>query len=108
MHPQQQTRAFVYGAFVVGNARAIRGTHLAQNRPRLRHHVRNAERAPDFDQFPARDDHLSSLGERIEREQNRSRVIVHHDRRNHDGRNIAAPGALCRDVFRNLTDQLAE
>ena len=81
MHAQQQPRAFGDGLFVVGDAGAVGRAHLAQDCARLRHHVGNAERAADLHQFAARDDDFSAVGQRVQRQQDRSGVVVHDDGR---------------------------
>ena len=79
MHAQQESRAVVDGRFVVGDARAVGGADFAQRGVRLRHHVGDAERAADFDQFSAGDDDFAALGQRVQREQNGGGVVVDDD-----------------------------
>ena len=69
------------GALVVGGARAVRRADLDEPRARAREHVGDAEAVADLDQLAARDDHLASLGERGEREQDRGGVVVDDERR---------------------------
>ena len=80
VHAQQEPCLFVDGVFVVGQPRAIGGADFAQNRARFRHHIGNAERAPDFDQLAARDDDFSAFGQSIERQQDSGGIIVDDDR----------------------------
>ena len=53
---------------VVGNAGAVGGPHFAQPGAGLAHHIGNPERTSDLDKFAARNDHLSPLGQGIERQ----------------------------------------
>ena len=79
MHAQQQPGLFVDGALVVGDAGAVGGAHLAQRGVRLRHHVGDAERPADFDQFAARDDHFAAFRQGVERQQHGGGVVVDDD-----------------------------
>ena len=81
MHAEQEARAVVDGALVVGDARAVGGADFAQRGLRLRHHVGNAERAADFDQFAAGDDDFAAFGQRVQGEQNGGGVVVDDDGR---------------------------
>ena len=80
MHAQQHGRLRPDRALVVGDARPIRRPDLDQPRTRPREHVRDAKAVADLDELPARDDHLAPFGERGEREQHRSGVVVDDDR----------------------------
>ena len=81
MHAQQQPRALGDGFFVVADARAIGGAHFAKRCAGFRHHIRDAERSADLDQFPARDDHLAAFGQRVQRQQDRGSIVVYDDGR---------------------------
>ena len=82
VHPQNESRVLVDALLVIGNPRTVRCAHLAQNRSRLRHHVRNAKRSTNLHQFAARDHHLRTLSQRVQRQQNRRRIVIHDDGRN--------------------------
>src|SRR5208337_3425149 len=84
MHAQQQSCAFGDGALVVGDARAIGSTDLAEDRARFGHDVRDAKRTADLDQFTARNQHLAAFGQRVQRQQHSGGVVV-----NHNGRDFA-------------------
>ena len=60
--------------------RAVGGADLAQLATGARHDPGNAERAADFDQLAARDNHFPARGQRVEHQQHRGRVVVHHGR----------------------------
>jgi len=68
MHAQQEAGAISNSAFVIGDARAIGCTNFAERCVRLRHDVGDAEGTANFDQLSARDDGLSAICKRIERE----------------------------------------
>ena len=98
MHSQQQPGTFGDGMLVVGDARAIGGPDLAQHRARFRHHVGNAERAADLDQFAARHQHLAALGQRVQRQQHRSGIVVDDDGRDFARRRVQQFGEQAIDV----------
>ena len=75
---KQQRGFFVYGIFVVRWMRAIGTANFFQNRSALGHDFGNAKRAADFDQLAARNDHFFAFGQRVQAEQNRRGVVVHH------------------------------
>ena len=81
MHAQQQLRAVGDGTLVIADTGAIGGSDLAQHRARFRHHVGNAERAADLDQLAARNQNFAAFGQRVERQQHGSGVVVDHDGR---------------------------
>ena len=76
---QQERGVVVDGAFVVGDAGAVRGADLDQPALRLGHDLRHAEAAADLHQLTARHDHGAATRERAECEQHRRRVVVHDD-----------------------------
>ena len=53
---EEQASAFVEGAFVIADARAIGGADFAQHGAAFGHDVGNAEAVADFDQLAAGDD----------------------------------------------------
>ena len=67
-------------AGVVACVSAVGGADLDELRARAPQHVRDAEAAADLDQLAARDDDLLARREGREGEQDRSGVVVHHDR----------------------------
>ena len=69
------------GATVVVEVGAVRRAYLAEPCTTQRHHVGHAEAATDLDQLAARDDDLAARRERCDREQDRGRVVVDHQRR---------------------------
>src|SRR5277367_3922317 len=79
MHAEQEPRALGDGFFVIGDAGAVGGAYLTQSSVRFLHHVGDAERAADFDEFAAGNDDFSVFGQRVERQQNSSRVVVDDD-----------------------------
>ncbi len=81
MHAQQQFRSLGDGGFVIGDAGAIRRPHFAKHRAGLRHHIGNAERTADLDQFAARDDDFPALGQRVQGQQHGGGVVVDHNGR---------------------------
>ena len=80
MDAEQETRAFVEGAFVIADARAIRGAHFAQHGAAFGHDVRNAEAIADFDQLAARNNHLCPLREGVQDQENSGGVVVDDNR----------------------------
>ena len=80
MDAQDQRGAFADRRRIVCAARLVRRAHLAQDRARLRHDVRDAEAAADLDQLAARHDHLASRRQRRQHEHRRRRVVVDDDR----------------------------
>src|SRR5208283_921530 len=81
MHAEEQARFIVDGVFIVGQARAVRRAHLAQDRAALLHDFRDAKAIADFDQFAARDDDFAASRQGRERQQHGRRAIVHHNGR---------------------------
>ncbi len=80
VHAQKQAGAFVDGAFVIADAGAVGGAHLAKNSAAFRHDVRDAEAVADFDEFAARDHHFVALGEGVQHQKDGGGVVVDHDR----------------------------
>jgi hypothetical protein len=64
---------------VVGEARAVGGSHLDEPAARLRHDLGDSEPAADLHQLAPRHDHGPTAGERTEREEHGGRVVVHDD-----------------------------
>jgi hypothetical protein len=60
--------------------RPVGRAHFHQPRAALPQHIGNAEPAADLDELPARDDHLAAACQRRERQQDRARVVVDHQR----------------------------
>ena len=56
--------------------RAIRGADLDQLAAGACHHVGHAERAADLDQFATRNDDFAPVGQAVQRQQNRCRIVV--------------------------------
>jgi hypothetical protein len=79
---------------VVGGAGTVRRSDLAQARSRAAEHLGDPEPVPDLDQLAARDEHLAAVGQSGEREQHRSRVVVHDER----GLGARQPPEQARDV----------
>ena len=77
---EEEARALVEGAFVIADARAIRGAHFAQDGAAFGHDVWNAEAVADFDQLAAGDDDFGIFRERIQDEENGGGVVVDDDR----------------------------
>ncbi len=80
MDAEEQARAFVEGAFVIADARAIRGAHFAEDGAAFGHDVGDAEAVADFDQLAAGDDHLGIFRESIQDEENGGGVVVDDNR----------------------------
>jgi hypothetical protein len=76
VHAQDRRGAIRDRGGIVRDARAIGGADFSQHRAGLRHDVGDAEAAADLDQLATRDDHLAAGGERRERHQRRSGVVV--------------------------------
>jgi hypothetical protein len=81
MHLHQQRGPRVDGVGVVRGMRAIGGADLDEFCAGAAHHVGNAERPADLHQFAARHHHLAPVGQRIQHQQDRRGVVVHHRRR---------------------------
>ena len=78
----QQRRALVRNRrLIIRRAGAVGRADLDQRRARLPQHIGNAETAADLHRLPARDDHLSTDRVRRQRQIQRRRVVVHHQRR---------------------------
>jgi hypothetical protein len=57
---------------------AVGRADLLEDGTALGHNVRDPERAPDFDQVPARDDHAAAPGEGFQADEHRPGVVVDH------------------------------
>ena len=79
VHPQEQRRLGPDRTLVVRGASPVRRPDLDEPRARARQHVRDPEAVADLDQLAARDEHLPSLGERGQGEQDSGRVVVHDE-----------------------------
>ena len=77
---EEEARAFVEGAFVIADARAIRGAHFAQDGAAFGHDVGDAEAVADFDQLAAGDDDLGIFREGVQDEENGGGVVVDDNR----------------------------
>ena len=79
--------------------RAVGGADLAEHGAAAQHDVGDAELAADLDQLSPRDDDLSAVGERLERQQDGGRIVVDHQRVLGAGQplqqrlHVAVPGA---------------
>ena len=80
MHLEEHPRGGPDRALVIGEMRAIRGAHLAQERAALRHDLVHAEAAADLDQLAAREECLAAVGHRVEGEDERRRAVVDDER----------------------------
>ena len=79
MNAKEQTRIFVDGIFVVGDARAVGGADFAKHCAALFHDFRDAETIADFDQFAARDDDFAAPRESGKSKQNGGGTVVDDD-----------------------------
>ena len=77
---QERGRPLADRSLVVGEPRAVGRAHLDELRARAREDVGDAEAVADLDQLPAGDDHLASLGQRGEREEDGGGVVVDDER----------------------------
>ncbi len=77
---EEEARAFVEGAFVIADARAIRGAYFAQDGAAFGHDVWNAEAVANFDELAARDDDLGIFREGIQDEEDGGGVVVDDNR----------------------------
>src|SRR5882672_10003251 len=100
MYAQQQSRALVDGFLVVGDAGAISGANLAQDRARLSHDVGYAERSADLDQLSARDDDLAAFSQSVQRQQDGGSIVVDHDGSDRDSFRRGGTSALARAYIR--------
>ena len=80
VHLQQGGGLRRHGVAVVAGVGAVGRADLHQRRAGLAHDVGDAEAAADLDGLAARDDDLSAVGDAGEREQQRRRVVVDHQR----------------------------
>ena len=81
MDAEENARFFSDRAFIVRQARPIRGADLSKRRAALRHDFGYTKAVADFDEFAARDEHFAVACERGEDEQNRRRAVVDDNRR---------------------------
>ena len=79
VHAQQQPGLFIDRALVVLHPGAVGRAYFPQGGVRLGHDVGDTERSADLDQLSARDDDFSALRQRIQRQQDRGRIIVYDD-----------------------------
>ncbi len=80
VHREQGRRLGADRPLVVGRARAVRRPDLDEAGARALQHVGDAEAVADLDQLAARDEHLTALGERGERQQQRAGAVVDDER----------------------------
>ncbi len=92
MDLQHQAGLGADGGGIVLEVRAVGGADLDQPRAGAHHDVGHAERAADFDQLAARHDRVAVLGEAVEHQQHRRRVVV-DDGRVLGARQFAQQGA---------------
>ncbi len=95
VHTQKERRVGADRALVVQAARPVRGADLDHPRAGAREHVRDPEAVADLDKLAARDDDLTAVRERREREQHRARVVVDDERALRAGQTAKRP----RDVI---------
>ena len=80
VHPQEDGRPLADRALVVGQPGAVGRAHLDEPRAGAREDVGDAEAVADLDQLATGDDHLASLRQRGEREQDGRGVVVDDER----------------------------
>jgi hypothetical protein len=80
VHLEKKPRRGSDRLLVIGDPGAIRGPDLPEDGLALAHHVGDPEAAADLDQLAAGDDHLLSLGEGVQRQEDRGGVVVDHGR----------------------------
>ena len=97
VHLHQQRGLRPDRLLVVAQVSAVGGADLDQLHAGARHDVGHAEGAADLDQLAARDDDLAPLRQRVEGEQDRGCIVVHHGRRL---RRRSAPAAILPPVRR--------
>ena len=99
VHAKEDCRLGADRLLVVGGARSVRRSHLDEASAGPGEHVRDPEAVTDLDQLAARDEDVAPLGESGQREQHRSRVVVHDERRlgpgepTEDRRDVVLPRA---------------
>ncbi len=64
------------GRFIVGKAGAVGRSDFDDPRTGLTHHIRDPETSSDFNQFPARNNHFATLGDRGQGQENRGRIVI--------------------------------
>jgi len=91
MHLHQHGRARADRRGKIGEMGAVRRADLDELATGARHDVGHAEGTADLDQLAARDDRLAPLGQRVEHDQHRGRIVVD------DGRILGA-GQLAQET----------
>ena len=79
MNTHDSCGVFIHGILTIARMSLIRRTDLDHFSPRGRHDVGDAERPPNFDQFASGDNHFLAGRQRIQSQNDASRVIVHDD-----------------------------
>ncbi len=88
VHPHNRGRLWADGPLVVRQPRLVGRADLAEDRARYLEDLGEPEAAADFDELPARDDHLTPGREGLQSQDRRSGVVI-------DGRRGLGPGQLC-------------
>src|ERR1700722_14588552 len=79
---QDETRSGRECIFVVGKPGAVGSAYLAQDRPGLGENLGDAKPSSDLDQLPTKNNHFSSLGQRVQsKEGSGCAVFKSEDRR---------------------------
>ena len=76
---KKEARAFVDGALVVADPRAIRRAYFVKDGATFGHDLGDAEAVADFDKLTARDDDFGGFRERVEDEKDGGGVVVDDD-----------------------------
>ena len=79
MHAQKQTGLLIDCIFVIGDARAVGGAHLAKYRAALLHDFRDAKAVANFNQFAARHDHFAATSQGRKGDKNSGSAVVDHN-----------------------------
>ena len=77
MHAQQQSRVRPHGLAIVIKVGAIGRADFHQACAALAQHVGDAEATADLDELAARDDDLAALGQRRQRQEHGSGIVIH-------------------------------
>jgi hypothetical protein len=80
VHFHHETSLRADHGFVIAQMRPIGRTDFAQPAARARHDIGHAKRPADFDQLTSGCGYLFAKRESVQKQQDRSRVIVHHGR----------------------------
>ena len=80
MHPQQQRRVLGNGLGIVPQMRFIGRAHLAQDGATATHDIGDTELPADLDELPSRHNDLSSRRQGLQGQEDRRRIVIHHQR----------------------------